>query len=246
MKHLEVVIYDEINDYQEKIKGLTFRQWLFVVVGLALVIPTYIFLPKYTPINKDIASYIVMIEAAIVGFFGFIKIQGLDAEKIVPYWYRHYICFGKPLKYITDAEWKEQHQSKKEKRAKQKNILNEQPKAKAKQTEDTSSLKKSKKEIRKEQKQQQMLEKAKAKYGFMLEEDNNTNPLVQEPTNVNETVSKEHNDAEFQANKNRNPVAINDENSVTNDVDVNKTTADELLKSLSPEEKSMLIAKLTE
>lgn len=239
MKHLEVVIYDEINDYKEKIKGLTFRQWIFVAIGVALIVPTYIFLPKYTPINKDIASYIVMIEAAIVGFFGFIKIQGLDAEKIVPYWYRHYICFGKPLKYITDAEWKEQHQSKKEKRAKQKNIQNEQPKTKEMQTEDNSSLKKSKKEIRKQQKQQQMLEKAKAKYGFMLEEDKKTNPLVQEPITVNNTVSKEHSDADLQTE-------TNIKSAKTSVVDVEKTTADELLNSLSPEEKAVLIAKLTE
>lgn len=239
MKHLEVVIYDEINDYKEKIKGLTFRQWIFVAVGIGLVVPTYIFLPKYTPINKDIASYIVMIEAAIVGFFGFIKIQGLDAEKIVPYWYRHYICFGKPLKYITDAEWKEQHQSKKERKAKQKNILKEQQKTKETQKEDNSSLKKSKKEIRKQQKQQQMLEKAKAKYGFVLEEDKKTSPVVEELTIVDNAVSKEHNDAELQTE-------VNTQLNEKGVVDVENPFADELLKSLSPEEKAVLVAKLTE
>ena len=239
MKHLEVVIYDEINDYKEKIKGLTFRQWIFVAVGIGLVLPTYIFLPKYTPINKDIASYIVMIEAAIVGFFGFIKIQGLDAEKIVPYWYRHYICFGKPLKYITDAEWKEQHQSKKERKAKQKNILKEQQKTKEIQKEDNTSLKKSKKEIRKQQKQQQMLEKAKAKYGFVLEEDKKTSPVVKELTTVDNTVSKEHNDAELQTEAN---TKLNEKGVV----DIKIPSADELLKSLSPEEKAVLVAKLTE
>lgn len=239
VKHLEVVIYDEINDYKEKIKGLTFRQWIFVAIGLALIIPTYIFLPKYTPINKDIASYIVMVEAAIVGFFGFIKIQGLDAEKIVPYWYRHYICFGKPLKYVTDAEWKEQHLSKKEKRAKQKNNQNEQPKTKEIQTEEKSSLKKSKKEIRKQQKQQQMLEKAKAKYGFILEEDEKTNSIVQEPTTVNNVGSKEHSDADLQIETKIKPAK-------TSVIDVKNPTADELLSSLSPEEKAVLIAKLTE
>ena len=91
MEQLEVVIFDEVDDYKEKIKGLTFRQWIFCAIALIIVIPTYIFVPKYLGISQDITSYIVMVEAAIIGFFGFIKIHNLDAEQIVPYWYRHYI-----------------------------------------------------------------------------------------------------------------------------------------------------------
>ncbi len=42
MEHLEVVIYDEIDDYSEKIKGLTFRQWIFVAITILVVVPTYL------------------------------------------------------------------------------------------------------------------------------------------------------------------------------------------------------------
>ncbi len=74
MEHLEVVIFDEIDDYSEKIKGLTFRQWIFVALAVIVVVPTYLLIPKYTPLTKDIVSYIVILEAAIIGLFGFIKI----------------------------------------------------------------------------------------------------------------------------------------------------------------------------
>ena len=74
MEHLEVVIFDEIDDYSEKIKGLTFRQWIFVALAIIVVVPTYLLIPKYTPLTKDIVSYIVILEAAIIGLFGFIKI----------------------------------------------------------------------------------------------------------------------------------------------------------------------------
>lgn len=215
MEHLEVIIYDEINDYKEKIKGLTFRQWIFIAIGVALVVPTYIFLPKYTPISKDVTSYIVMFEAAIVGFFGFIKIQGLDAEKIVPYWYRHYVCYGKPLEYITDAEWKEMHESKKEKKAKQKQ------EAKLETNENNEITKK---ELKKRKKQQQMLEKAKAKYGYVLDEDDSK-------TTVN---------ADDETIKNKSQAK---ENSTT---EKNTASANELINSLTPEEKALLIARLME
>lgn len=109
MEQLEIVIYGEIDDYKEKIKGLTVRQWVFAVLAIAVVVPTYILVPKYTPLNTDVASYIVLVEALIIGFFGFIKIHNLNAEELVPYLYRHYVLFGKPIKYMTDREYAEIH-----------------------------------------------------------------------------------------------------------------------------------------
>lgn len=173
MEHLEVVIFDEVDDYKEKIKGLTFRQWIFSGLALLVVIPTYLLVPKYLGISKDITSYIVMLEAAIIGFFGFIKIHNLDAEQIVPYWYRHYFIYNKPIKYITDKQWEEKHTKDKKKANKTmanktvKQETTKQPENKA--VVDATKKQLSKKELKAQQKQQKLLEKAKKKYGGMFD-----------------------------------------------------------------------------
>lgn len=170
MEQLEVVIFDEVDDYKEKIKGLTFRQWIFCAIALIIVIPTYIFVPKFLGISQDITSYIVMVEAAIIGFFGFIKIHNLDAEQIVPYWYRHYIIYNKPIKYVTDKQWTEEHTKNKDKKKaqKSKNNIYDEPEVQKKENavvEQQTTSKPTKKELKAQKKQQKMLEKAKKKYG---------------------------------------------------------------------------------
>lgn len=166
MEQLEVVIFDEVDDYKEKIKGLTFRQWIFCAVALIVVIPTYIFVPKILGISQDITSYIVMVEAAIIGFFGFIKIHNLDAEQIVPYWYRHYIIYNKPIKYVTDKQWTEEHTKNKDKKKaqKSKNNIYDEPEVQKKENA-VVEQQTTKKELKAQKKQQKMLEKAKKKYG---------------------------------------------------------------------------------
>ena len=111
-----------------------------------------------------------MVEAAIIGFFGFIKIHNLDAEQIVPYWYRHYIIYNKPIKYVTDKQWTEEHTKNKDKKKAQKpknNIYDEPevPKKENAVVEQSTTGKLSKKELKAQKKQQKMLEKAKKKYG---------------------------------------------------------------------------------
>ena len=113
MDEIEIQVFEEYNDYHEKIGIMTLRQWLFSALMLIIVIPTYILLPKYTFITSDMASYIVIIEAAIIGFIGFVKIHKLPAEKIIPYWYRHYFVFNKPLKYMTTKEYQKMLDDKK-------------------------------------------------------------------------------------------------------------------------------------
>ena len=44
MDNIEITVFDEINDYNEKIYFFNFRQWLFAILIVALVVPTYIFL----------------------------------------------------------------------------------------------------------------------------------------------------------------------------------------------------------
>lgn len=153
MDNIEITVFDEIKDYKEKIYFFNFRQWIFAILIIAAVVPTYMILKD--KIGEEITSYIVIAIAGILGFIGFVKIHELPAEKIMPYWIRHYFNFAKPIHYMTDKEYELQHQKKK----KQKTIKS-----------DNSKIKKSEiREMKKKQKQEKMLEKARKKYGTNIE-----------------------------------------------------------------------------
>ena len=110
MDNIEITVFDEINDYKEKIYFFNFRQWIFAILIVAIVVPTYLLLKD--KIGEDATSYIIIAIAGVLGFIGFVKIHELPAEKILPFWIRHYFCFAKSIKYITDEEFKLQHQKK--------------------------------------------------------------------------------------------------------------------------------------
>ena len=147
MDNIEITVYDEIKDYKEKIYFFNFRQWVFAILIAILVIPTYILLKD--KIGEDLTSYIVIAIAGVLGFVGFVKIHELPAEKILPFWFRHYFLFAKPIHYITDEEYKLQH---------------EKNKKGTKVVKDKSLNKSEIKELKKKQKQEKLLSKAKKKY----------------------------------------------------------------------------------
>lgn len=261
MEHLEVVIFDEIDDYSEKIKGLTFRQWIFVALAVLVVVPTYLLIPKYTPLTKDIVSYIVILEAAIIGLFGFIKIQNLNAEQIIPFWYRHFMIYKKPIEYITDAEWEKAHE-KKNKKSKKTTVgslgisennhttipveAKQENEGKKPQTQIEKSVvnegkpQLTKKELKKKRKQEKMLKKAQAKYGYMFSDENgdksnNETELIQEPVAEDELIIHE--------------VAVEPKEEQVTEVAENLTNVednkiDDVFNSLSPEERKTLLKKL--
>lgn len=113
MEDIEIQVFDEFTNYKEKFGLFTVRQWIFVVIIGVVVAPTYIFLPKY--LGKDIVSYIILIEAGVIGSIGFFPVHDLPAEKIIPYWIRQYWNFSKPIKYMTMQEYKELKEQKKNK-----------------------------------------------------------------------------------------------------------------------------------
>lgn len=176
MDEIEIQVFEEYNDYHEKIGIMTLRQWLFSALMLIIVIPTYILLPKYTFITSDMASYIVIIEAAIIGFIGFVKIHKLPAEKIIPYWYRHYFVFNKPLKYMTTKEYQKMLDDKKNKNKKSKVI-----------EYDDDDL--TPKQRKKKEKQEKELAKAKKKYGYMFKVDKNTSSIKDDAEQEETTAS---------------------------------------------------------
>lgn len=153
MDNIEITVFDEINDYKEKIYFFNFRQWAFAILIIALVVPTYILLKD--KIGDEITSYIVIAIAGVLGFIGFVKIHELPAEKILPYWFRHYFLFAKPIHYITDEEYKLQHQKK----------VKKEKKVKTSKTKNIKPSKSEIKEMKKKKKQEKLLEKAKKKYG---------------------------------------------------------------------------------
>lgn len=118
MDDLEVRIPKEITEYREKFYGLTLRQILACIVVCAINIPLYMYLSDL--IGSDPASYVVILVATPILFIGFIKIHNLDAEKIIPYWWRNYISFSKPLIYKTEKEIAAEKEAKKHKNKKQK------------------------------------------------------------------------------------------------------------------------------
>lgn len=152
MDNIEITVFDEIKDYKEKIYFFNFRQWVFAILIIISVVPTYLILKD--KIGEDITSYIVILIAGILGFLGFVKIHELPAEQVIPYWLRHYFLFAKPIHYMTDEDYNLQHQKNKSKKRKE-NLKNSK-----------SEIKETKKEL----KQKKMLEKARKKYGSRIEE----------------------------------------------------------------------------
>lgn len=174
MDRIEPRIHDEIKDYKEKFYNFTLRQWIFGILILITTVPLYLVLsPK---IGSNITGWLVIIIAVPIGFFGFIPIQGLNAERIIFFWKRNYINFAKPILYKTEEELIQEKSGKKTKpitvnRKEQKNL---QKMEKQKQ-----------RDLRKERKKQREIARAKKKFGINNLENSSSNfSLSQEEAQV--------------------------------------------------------------
>ena len=166
MDKIEPRIHDEIKDYKEKFYNFTLRQWLFGILVVITTVPTYIFLSPI--IGSNLTGWLVIFIALPIGFFGFVPIQGLNAEKIIFYWKRNYIDFAKPLLYKTKEE---QELEKDKKKSKKKTPSINKKEAKAQKKIEALKIK----EQRKERKKQREIALAEKKFGINKIDSLNTN-----------------------------------------------------------------------
>lgn len=168
MDRIEPRIHDEIKDYKEKFYNFTLRQWLFGILVVITTVPTYIFLSPI--IGSNLTGWLVIFIALPIGFFGFVPIQGLNAERIIFYWKRNYIDFAKPLLYKTKEEQELEKYKKKSKHKIKKSAVN---KKELKAQKKIEALKI--KEQRKERRRQREIALAKKKFGINKIDSLNTN-----------------------------------------------------------------------
>lgn len=84
---IEIKVPKEIRDYKEKFMfGLTVRQVVSVAAALLICVPLYLFGRKY--LGDNLVGWIIIIVAAPVFAFGFLKFNGMPFEELVKILYR--------------------------------------------------------------------------------------------------------------------------------------------------------------
>lgn len=235
MDEIEIQIFDEITNYKEKFGWFTIRQWIFIVLIGITVVPTYIFLPRV--VGDDITSYVILIEAAGIGFIGFVPVHNLPTEKFIPYWIRHYFFFHKPIEYMTIQEYKELKEQKKNKKSNKKTKDNKKKNNKIEHLKDTEPSVNVEKEKTDTEpivnqtskktnltKEEKALKKAKKKYGYIFEktEQEEKEIVNQDIQKISPNISKEE-----KTNIQTNPIVTENTN--------NETTVEQMK---SPNEKT--------
>ena len=123
---MEVKINREFREYTESMFfGLTLRQFIFTVLAAAASIISYFLLRPV--IGIEAVSGVCMLTAVPFAVLGFVRYNGMPAEKFIWAWIKSeilmpkHLCFGNSNLYmelLSGAERDKQRQKKKRKRRK--------------------------------------------------------------------------------------------------------------------------------
>ena len=103
---MEIKINQEIKEYNETMFfGLSVRQFIFAILACASAVGIYFALPKVVSVHfmgTETLSWVCMLGAAPFAALGFIKYNGMTAEKIAKAWIRSEILI--PRKLVFQGE----------------------------------------------------------------------------------------------------------------------------------------------
>lgn len=107
---IEIKIPKEITEYKEKfLFGLTVRQCVSVAAALAVCVPIFIFGKDY--LGEEITSWLVILFAAPIFGFGFVKYNNMTFERLLTVVYRQKWAEPQKRKYEelpVFYEWREE------------------------------------------------------------------------------------------------------------------------------------------
>lgn len=99
---INVSIPKEITEYEEKIIfGLSLRKLICTVSAVVLCVGSYFLLTRIAGLSMDVTGYIVILEAIPLMAVGFIKKDGMPADKYAALILRHRLGRNK-LSYTTE------------------------------------------------------------------------------------------------------------------------------------------------
>jgi len=95
---LEVKINREIRDYTESVFfGLSLRQLFFSVMAIAVAVTLYFTLQP--SLGTETVSWLCIIGASPFAAMGFIKYNGMTAERLIAAWFRSEFLISKKLMF---------------------------------------------------------------------------------------------------------------------------------------------------
>ena len=115
---MEVKINREIREYTESMFfGLTLRQFIFTVLAVAASIISYFLLRPV--IGIEAVSWVCMLAAVPFAVLGFVKYNGMSAEKFIWAWIKSELLIPKKLCFgNSNMYWVLMHEMKEEKKKK--------------------------------------------------------------------------------------------------------------------------------
>ena len=99
---MEVKINKEIRDYTESMFfGLSLRQFFFSLLAVAAAVGLYFWLKPY--LGTEVVSWVCVLAAAPLAAMGFLKYNGMTAERFAIVWLRSTFLIPKRLVFKSTS-----------------------------------------------------------------------------------------------------------------------------------------------